>query len=113
MMEQFKTFVNTSENINPIVYVKFNMDYKVICGFDLSLVKHFTDGIFLLSKSTEKIDVELLWFGISQGFFGKDDLRGQVYKLYLLSTVVLELLTKFNHFFCVLVQLNLCSLTRY
>ena len=91
MMEQYKTFVNTSEYIHPIVYVEFTMDCKVICGFDLSLVKRFTDCIFLLLESTEKIDVELLWFGISPGVFGKDDLRGWVQKLHLLSTVVFDL----------------------
>ena len=37
-MEQFKTIVNTSENINPVVKAEFTMDCKVIYGFDFHLV---------------------------------------------------------------------------
>ena len=43
-MKWFKTFVNTSENMNPVFKVEFTMNSKVIWGFDISLVKRFTVG---------------------------------------------------------------------
>ena len=36
-MELFKAFVNTSENINPVVLSRITMDCKVIFGFNYSL----------------------------------------------------------------------------
>ena len=64
-MEQFKTFVNTSENINPVVKVEFTMDCKVIYGFDLSLSKRFTVCSCLLSESRDKLNGNMLWFRVS------------------------------------------------
>ena len=40
-MEKIKTFVNTSENINPGFKGEFTTDCKVNYGFDLQLSKMF------------------------------------------------------------------------
>ena len=52
LMEYFKTFVNTSENINPVVSVEFT---KLIYGFDLSLVKRFTVCCFPFVREYRKL----------------------------------------------------------
>ena len=35
-MNKFKSFGNTSENINPVVLSTTTIDCKIICGFDYS-----------------------------------------------------------------------------
>ena len=69
-MEQFKTFVNTSENINPIFKVEFPLDCKVIYEFDLSLSKTFHCFGFPLSGQRGRAG-EIVWFGFGAG---KDDM---------------------------------------
>ena len=70
-----ETFVNTSENINPVVKVEFTMNCKVIYGFDLSLSKIFYCILFLLSESTDKFErrLALVW-SFSERGIGKDNL---------------------------------------
>ena len=60
-----ETFVNTSENINPVVKVEFTMNCKVIYGFDLSLSKYFTVYCSFYQRVQINLNADLLWFGVS------------------------------------------------
>ena len=52
------------------------IDYKVICGFDISLSKTFHCLLFLLSESSDKLEQRLALVSVSsERGFGKDDLR--------------------------------------
>ena len=61
-MEQFKTYVDTSENINQVVYVEFTMNCKVIYGFDFHQ-QTFQCFNFPLRGGVR----EIVWFGFGAG----------------------------------------------